>query len=135
MEKNVDEAKLVEVFRIDDDPKIKIKHLVLAGGGVCGFSTYGALRESHKSGFWDINNIESIYSTSVGAIFATILSLKYEWSVIDDYLIKRPWQHLFKFNMYSIINSFQNMGIFDILKRINNRIHVEFKQMLPWTFY
>jgi len=99
---------------LDEDPKIKIKHLVLAGGGVCGFSTYGALRESHKSGFWNINNIESIYSTSVGAIFATILALKYEWSVIDDYLIKRPWQHLFKFNMYSIINSFQNMGIFDV---------------------
>jgi predicted acylesterase/phospholipase RssA len=94
--------------------KATIKHLVIAGGGVCGFSIYGALRESHKDGFWDINNIKSIYSTSVGAIFATILSLKYEWSVIDDYLIKRPWQHLFKFNMYSIINSFQNMGIFNV---------------------
>jgi predicted acylesterase/phospholipase RssA len=91
-----------------------IKHLVIAGGGVCGFSIYGALRESHKDGFWNINNIESIYSTSVGAMFATILSLKYEWSIIDDYLIKRPWHQLFKFNMYSIINSFQNMGIFNV---------------------
>jgi predicted acylesterase/phospholipase RssA len=93
---------------------LPIKHLVIAGGGVCGFSIYGALRESHKDGFWNINNIESIYSTSVGAMFATILSLKYEWSIIDDYLIKRPWHQLFKFNMYSIINSFQNMGIFNV---------------------
>jgi predicted acylesterase/phospholipase RssA len=107
-------SNLTDSFVPVDLPFRPIKHLVIAGGGVCGFSIYGALRESHKDGYWNINNIESIYSTSVGAMFATILSLKYEWSVIDDYLIKRPWHQLFKFNMYSIINSFQNMGIFNV---------------------
>lgn len=97
---------------MNDNPKIK--HLVLAGGGVCGFSIYGALKASHEDGFWNMANIESIYGTSVGAIFATIISLKYDWQTVDDYLIKRPWQTVFKFDMYSIINSIQNRGIFTI---------------------
>ena len=47
-----------------------IKHLVLSGGGVVGFSFYGLLRETNKKGLWDISNIETIYGTSVGSIIS-----------------------------------------------------------------
>lgn len=91
-----------------------IKHIVIAGGGISGMIAYGALRESHSLGKWNINNIESIYGTSAGAIVAAIISMKYEWKIIDDYIIKRPWQNVYKFDMFSIMNSFQNRGILNL---------------------
>lgn len=46
----------------------KIEHIVMSGGGIVGLSFYGILRESNKRGKWDINNIKTIYGTSVGSI-------------------------------------------------------------------
>lgn len=91
-----------------------IKHLIIPGGGTTGMVAYGALKETNKSGIWNIENIESIYGTSAGAIVGVILALKYDWKTLDDYLIKRPWQNICSFNMYAIIESFQKRGIFDI---------------------
>jgi len=92
----------------------KIKHIVIAGGGSTGFSYYGILKETNKMGIWNYKDIESIYGTSVGGIIAVFLCLQYDWDSLDDYLIKRPWNNVFKFNMYSIIDSYQKRGIFDI---------------------
>lgn len=89
-----------------------IKNLVISGGGIWGFSCYGALRESNIQGFWNINNIERIYSTSVGSMISIMLLLKYEWNDIDDFLIKRPWNDVFTFNFNSLITSFEKRGIF-----------------------
>ena len=89
-----------------------IRHIVCSGGGVTGFSFYGMLRECHKRNLWKLEDIETIYGTSVGSIIAVILALDYDWDTIDDYLIKRPWNNVFKFNLYSIIDSLQQRGIF-----------------------
>jgi predicted acylesterase/phospholipase RssA len=89
-----------------------IKHLVISGGGINGFTFYGALRETERKKIWHIDNIETIYGTSIGSVLAVMLALKYDWDTLDDYLIKRPWQHIYRFDMYSIIDSFQKRGIF-----------------------
>jgi len=94
-------------------PKPTIKHIVLSGGGAVGLCQYGALRESNKRGLWSIENIESIYGLSVGCIAALFISLNFEWDVLDDYLIKRPWQNVINFNMNSLIQSFDSRGILD----------------------
>jgi NTE family protein len=106
---------------MEDDPVLEekkdppiIKHLIIPGGGATGMIAYGALKETHESGVWNIENIESIYGTSAGAIVGVMLALKYDWKTLDDYLIKRPWQNICNFNMYAIIESFQKRGIFDI---------------------
>ena len=70
------------------------------------------LRECHKRNLWKLEDIETIYGTSVGSIIAVILALDYDWDTIDDYLIKRPWNNVFKFNLYSIIDSLKKRGIF-----------------------
>lgn len=90
-----------------------IKHIVISGGGISGFSFYGLLRESSLKGLWNIDNIQSIYSTSVGAIFGTIIALKYEWDILDDYLIKRPWNSVYNFDMHKLFLVYQTKGIFD----------------------
>lgn len=100
----------------DEDKPIKptIRHIVCSGGGVTGFSFYGMLKACHARNIWKFDDIETIYGTSVGSIFSVILALKYDWKTIDDYLIKRPWQNVFKFDLYSIMDSLQKMGIFGI---------------------
>lgn len=92
----------------------KIKHLVISGGGPTGISFYGALRELNNNGIWKIEDIETMYGTSVGSLLSVILCLNYDWDTIDDYLIKRPWQNIFKFNMYTIIDSFQKRGFYSM---------------------
>ena len=95
-------------------PETTIKHLVLSGGGVTGFTFYGILRETHRDGLWKLENIETMYGTSIGAALAVILALGYEWDILDTYLIKRPWQNIFKIDLYSLLNVFDKKGIFDI---------------------
>lgn len=90
-----------------------IKHLVLSGGGVVGFSFYGLLRETNKRGLWDISNIETIYGTSVGSIISIFIALKYEWDTLDDFIIKRPWQNVYKLSVDSFLYAFHNKGILD----------------------
>jgi hypothetical protein len=110
-EKNEKEEKEPPVE--NEKKKPHIKHIVLSGGGAVGLCQYGALRESNKRGLWSIENIESIYGLSVGCIAALFISLNFEWDVLDDYLIKRPWQNVINFNMNSLIQSFDSRGILD----------------------
>lgn len=91
----------------------KIEHLVISGGGHNGLTMYGLLRESHKYGFWDINNIKTIYCTSVGTIVAIFISLGYPWEDLDEYLLKRPWQNVFKVDVQTLLNVYDNKGVFD----------------------
>jgi predicted acylesterase/phospholipase RssA len=98
----------------EETPLPPIRHLVLSGGGICGFIFYGALRESHRMGAWDIRNIESIHGCSIGSVFAVIISLKsfFTWEEIDSYLIKRPWHQLFTFDLQTMIQSIHTCGLF-----------------------
>ena len=93
--------------------KKTIKHIVLAGGGAMGFAFYGALRESCYKEIWKHENIETIYGTSIGTIIGVMLSLGYDWNVLDDFIIKRPWQNVFKFQLPMALNVITKQGIFD----------------------
>ena len=99
----------------NQEPEVKkIEHIVISGGGQTGFTFYGILREAAKHGFWDINNIRSFYGTSVGTFLSVILCLKYDWETIDTYFINRPWQNIFKVDLYTIMQAFEKRGIFGI---------------------
>jgi predicted acylesterase/phospholipase RssA len=90
-----------------------IKHIVMSGGGAMGFAYYGALRESHQKGLWKHEDIETIYGTSIGTIMGVIISLGYDWSILDDFIVKRPWHHVFKFQLPMALNVITKQGIFD----------------------
>lgn len=93
------------------DIEKKIKHIVFSGGGAIGISGYSVLKESNIAGFWDLKNIESMYSTSTGSIFCLAISLGFDWDVLDDYILKRPWHNVFKIDIFSIIQSLKTAGI------------------------
>jgi len=98
---------------VNKDPS-NIKTLVISGGGPFLMYAFGVLRESHKYEYWNMSNITTLYGTSAGAILSVDLSLLFEIDVIENYIIKRPWQNVFKLNINNILNSFHNCGILDI---------------------
>jgi predicted acylesterase/phospholipase RssA len=91
-----------------------IKHLVISGGGAAGFSYYGVLKQTQIKGLWQPENIKTIYATSAGTLLAVIVALGYDWKTLDDYLIKRPWDKVYKFELSMVIKAILNQGIFDI---------------------
>ena len=95
--------------------KKTIKHIVLSGGGGVGFAYYGALRESHKDGFWNIDDIQTVHGVSCGAIFAMFLTVvkHISWDDYDDFCIKRPWESVLDFSAEKLLNAYSNVGICD----------------------
>jgi predicted acylesterase/phospholipase RssA len=88
--------------------------IVINGGATIIFNAYGALKQSNLSGIWSHKSVNSYYGTSAGAILSVILALQYEWEEIDDFLIKRPWQNVWKFNVLNIYDYYLKKGIYGI---------------------
>jgi predicted acylesterase/phospholipase RssA len=90
-----------------------IKHLVISGGGPLGLRYLGALEKLEQEEFWKLENIESIYGTSIGSIIGAFICLKYDWETLNKYIIERPWHDAFKVNAKQIFDSYYNKGLFD----------------------
>jgi predicted acylesterase/phospholipase RssA len=72
------------------------------------------IQELERKEYLNMQNIESIYGTSAGAIIGVMLSLKFDWDTINDYIIKRPWQDVFPIKVQNILDAYTKKGIFDI---------------------
>jgi predicted acylesterase/phospholipase RssA len=90
-----------------------IKHLVISGGGPLGLRYLGALEKLEKVGVWKLENIISIYGTSIGSIIGAFICLNYDWETLNKYIIDRPWQDAFKLTARQIFDSYYNKGLFD----------------------
>jgi len=90
-----------------------IKYLVISGGGPIGMAYLGALEHLHDEGFWKIENIKSMYATSIGTMTSVVFALKYDWETINTYFIDRPWNDLFKLTGKQIIDIYTKKGLFD----------------------
>ena len=88
-----------------------IKHLVLSGGGPTGLIEYGAIKYLTNNNIINHNTIESIYATSIGSIVAFIYILNFDWTWIDDFFIKRPWEKLVNISYSAYLNIFYDKGI------------------------
>ena len=92
----------------------KIKHLVISGGGPSGIQTIGALQHLEKKEFWSIQNIETIYATSVGSMISILIALKFDWEIINDYIIKRPWHDTTQVKINQLFDMYSKKGLYDI---------------------
>lgn len=99
---------------------MEIKYLILSGGGQNFFNYIGIFKELFKKKIINIENIKSIYGTSSGSLIAVMLCLKYEWDIIEKYIIERPWDKDFSLTMDNFINLNKNMGLYssDFFKTI-----------------
>jgi len=91
-----------------------IKHLVISGGGPIMIQIMSAIQELERKDFLNMENIESIYGTSAGAIIGIMISLKFDWETLNDYIIKRPWHDVFPIKVQNILDAYTKKGIFDI---------------------
>jgi predicted acylesterase/phospholipase RssA len=91
-----------------------IKHLVISGGGPILIQILGAIQHLERNEIVHMNEIESIYGTSAGAIIGILICLKFDWNTINDYIIKRPWHDVFPIKVQNIFDAYTKKGIFDI---------------------
>jgi len=92
-----------------------IQHLVIGGGGPFGLTAFGALKHLHENKFWDIKNIKSLYTTSIGSIVGIYISLGYDFDYIYDYVVKRPWEKIFEnINIQNLFNLYDEKGLIDL---------------------
>ena len=129
----------------EKDGRPKIKHLLLSGGGGTGLSYYGALRESHKDGFWNIKDIQTMHGVSIGAAFllAMLFIPYFSWDDLDDFFIKRPWEQLMSLSPDKILSSYKNAGIFGkdtlinllspIMKAVDLSLNVTMQELYEFT--
>lgn len=89
-----------------------IKHIVIAGGGPTMFQSLGAFKILTINKVINLDEIESIYGTSGGAIVGFLLSLKFDWDTIYDFMIKRPWDDVFNLKIDSLLEAYNNKGFF-----------------------
>ena len=59
-----------------------------------------------------MDNITSMYGTSIGSWLAVCFSLNYDIQTLDDYIIKRPWDKIVTVSHENIFDIFSNKGIF-----------------------
>lgn len=90
-----------------------IEHIVLSGAGHGIYSYIGAFSILLKNEYIKINKLKSIYGTSAGAYVGVLLLINIEWSTIIDYFIERPWNELFIYDTYSILNLINTTGLWD----------------------
>ena len=102
-----------------------IKHLVISGGGPVGIRFLSALETLNLENYWKIDDIESIYGTSIGSVLGAMICLKYDWDTLNNYIINRPWHDAIKVSPKQLFESYYNKGIFD--KKI---VEILFKPLL-----
>lgn len=88
-----------------------IKHIVIAGGGPTGLVSYGALRYLNQVGFWNKEELETVYTSSIGGFIGVLATLDYKWNVIDDYIIERPWEKAFASMKNDVLEIMYNKGV------------------------
>ena len=87
--------------------------MVISGGGPSGVISLGALKYLEDEKYFSMDDIESIYATSVGTILAVLISMNFEWNMITDYIIKRPWHEAIQVKPSMFFDAYSKKGLFD----------------------
>ncbi len=90
-----------------------IKHIVMCGGGYNGIYTMGVMDYLLEQKFFNMDNIKTIYGTSVGGFVGVLLCLNLPWKTILDYVKERPWERDIVFSADMMFNMIPKKGILD----------------------
>jgi predicted acylesterase/phospholipase RssA len=90
-----------------------IKHLIIAGGATIGIRFLGALKKLNELDYWKMDEIESIYATSIGSVLGAFICLKYDWETLNKYIIERPWHDAFQLSGKQLLDSYFCKGLYD----------------------
>ena len=117
-----------------------IKHIVLESGAYLGLYTIGALCELNKKKFYNIEEIETIYGTSVGSYVGVLLCLKMKWDDLMNYYINRPWHKSIKIpplNFYNdkgfLDESFFNTSLENLFLAVDLSLDTTFRELYDYS--
>jgi predicted acylesterase/phospholipase RssA len=108
-----------------------IKHIVIPGGGSNGICSLGALKYLETQNYWKLQNLETFYATSVGTYISTFISMGFEWDMVTDYIIKRPWQEAIQIKPNMFFDAYSKKGLFD--RKFIEIIFEPFFKMKEWS--
>lgn len=91
-----------------------IKHIVFGGGVMIGFYQIGIVSKLLEMKYYDPSKIESYYGSSAGSILSLFCILNIPFQIIEQFVIKRPWDKVFKITSKQIIDLYDSKGIYDI---------------------
>jgi len=89
-----------------------IEHLVLSGGGNCGFAFFGAIKYFVETQFLDMEKIKTIHATSIGTFIAVGLALSYPLQDLEKFYMDRPWHKIFNVTLTTILQGISEGGLF-----------------------
>ena len=122
---------------------MSIKHLVLAGGAYKGLYIIGAMKELLKENYINIDEIENIYGTSVGALIGVIICLKLDYDMLIEYAVNFPFTKYFTFSVDSILEFISKKGIIkmdfingifeNLLKNCGLNKNITFQQLYDYS--
>lgn len=88
-----------------------IKCIVLSGGGAMFYQMLGIFNELFINKKINMDSITHLYGCSAGAILSVMLALNYDYKILKDYFIDRPWHKLIKTDIFQVFSSFTTCGI------------------------
>ena len=88
-----------------------IKCIVLSGGGAMFYQMLGIFNELFINKIINMDSITHLYGCSAGAILSVMLALNYDYKILKDYFIDRPWHKLIKTDIFQVFSSFTTCGI------------------------
>ena len=91
-----------------------IKNIVISGGGPNGISQLAAIIYFIEKNYLDLKIIQSVYGTSVGAVLGLFIVLQYDFQIIADFFLKRPWHKVINFDFEDMVLMIQNNGYMDM---------------------
>ena len=90
----------------------KYKHLVLSGGGGFSLCQIAALYKCIGKNIIRVDNIQTIFSTSAGALSGIIFSLRLDEDLTLNYFLERPWYKIFEPITPNIFNIYDEKGMY-----------------------
>ena len=93
------------------------EYIVLSGGGPNGLGQLGIIKMMMEKQLLDMTKIKKVYGTSAGAGICSLLVLNIDVNQIIDYLIRRPWNKIVKFDVMCL-NEKKGMIDNELMKHI-----------------
>ena len=90
-----------------------IKHLVLSGGSWKGFNMIGALKKLIDEKYIVLNEIETLWGTSVGTLVSVFICLKMDIVKIIEFVKNVPLNNITNASLNTILEIYNESGLLD----------------------
>ena len=85
--------------------------LVIGSGGHNLIRMIGCIDKLVTVNHLKLDEIETIYATSAGALLSGYLCLNLDWNILTKYFINKPWERKYENKPSNLLSAFNEMGL------------------------